>query len=162
MNIGARDATVQNVSEDRDVQSVDTAFAIANRQRVEESLRRMLVRAVARIQHGNFEAPGNELGGARGSVANHDSVRAHGFERPDGVNQRFTFFQARRFGLEVHCVGAEARGSGGKADSCSGGWLEESKGDRLSAKRGEFLEGMTLEFLKWLRLIEYEGDLLGG
>ena len=99
---------------------------------------------------------------ARSGVADHDSVRPHGFERPHRVNQRFAFFQAGGFGLEIHRVRAEARSGGGEADARARGRLEESECDRLSAKRGEFFERMALEFLKWLRLIEYEGDLLGG
>src|SRR5579862_198845 len=49
MNVGARDAAVLDVAEDSDVEVVDSAEAIANREGVEETLRGMLVRTIAGV-----------------------------------------------------------------------------------------------------------------
>ena len=49
VDVRTRDARVQNVADDRDFQSFDPAFVFANRQRIEQRLRWMFVRAVAGI-----------------------------------------------------------------------------------------------------------------
>ncbi len=162
MNIGARDARMKDVAENCDIEAVEAAFAIADGERVEQGLRGMFVRAVAGIEHGNIHAAGDEIGGARCRVANHDSVGAHGFERPDSVNERFAFFHAGGFGLQIHGIRAETRGGSGEADARARGRLEESESDGFAAEGGEFFEGMALKFLEWLRLIENENNLLGG
>jgi hypothetical protein len=89
MNIGTRHAAVQNVAEDGEIPAFELAFAVANCQRVQQRLRGMLVRAVSGIEHGHAEAFGDELRRARGTVAHHDAVGAHGFQRAHGVEQRF-------------------------------------------------------------------------
>ena len=49
VNVGSRHAAVRDVADDRDLQTVEPAFALTNRQRVEQGLRRMLVSAVAAV-----------------------------------------------------------------------------------------------------------------
>ena len=161
MNIGSRHAAVQDVAEDRDVQPFEAAAAVANRQRIEQRLRGMLVRAVAGVDHRNIQAARDEIRGARRCMTHHDAVGLHGVERADRVEQRFAFFQAGGFRLQIHRVGAEARGRRGEADARASGRLEESERHGLAAQRGQFFQGMALEFLKWLRLIEHENNLLG-
>ena len=115
VNIRARHAAVKNVAKDRDVPAFELALAVADRQGVEQGLRGMLVRAVAGIEHGNFEALGDEFRRAGRSVANHDAIGAHGFERANRVDQRFALFQARGFGLQSHGIRAEAGRGGGES-----------------------------------------------
>ena len=160
MNIRAGHAAVQDVAENRDVPAFELALAIADGERIEQRLRGMLVRAVAGVQHRNFEALGDEFGRAGGSVADHDAVGAHGFERANRIDQRFALFQAGGFRLEGHRIGAEARRGGGEADARARGRLEESDGDRLAAKSGQFFQRMALKFLEGFRLIENKSDLL--
>ncbi len=99
MDIRARHTAVQDVSKNRDMQAVQFSFAVANGQRVEQGLGRMFVRAVARVYHGNPEPLRNKFRSTRRTVANHDSVGPHGFERPESIEQRFAFFKAGRFRL---------------------------------------------------------------
>src|SRR6202790_2246372 len=61
LNIRARYAAVRNVSENGHVQILDSALALANGQRVEQALRRMLVHAVACIDHRNVQMPGHKI-----------------------------------------------------------------------------------------------------
>ena len=162
MNIRASDAAVEDVAENRDVPAFEAAFAVADRERVEQGLRGMLVRAIARVEHRNFEALGDEFGRAGRCVADHDAVGAHGFDGADRVDERFALFQAGGFRLKRHRVRAESRGGGGEADARARGRLEESDGDRLAAQSGEFFQGIALKFLEGLRLIENKSDLLAG
>ena len=95
-------------------------------------------------------------------MAHDEAVRAHGVEVVGGVEERFTFFEAGGFGLEVHGVRAEARGGGGEAEPRARGIFEEGQGDRFAAKSGELFEGMTLNFLERFGLIENEGEFVRG
>ncbi len=160
MNIRAGDAAVENVAENRDVPTVEAAFAIADGERVEQGLRGMLVRAIACVEHGNFEALGDEFGRAGTAVADHDAVRSHGFDGADRIDQGFALFQAGGFRLESHRIGAEAGGSRGEADARARGRLEERDRDGFAAKRRQFLKGIALKFLEGLGLIENKSDLL--
>ena len=96
INIRTRHAAVQNIAQNRDVPAFELPFAIANRERVEQSLRRMFMRAVARIHHRNFQALGHEFRSARRGVSDHDSIGTHRFERANGVNQRFALLAGSR------------------------------------------------------------------
>ena len=160
MNIRARHAAVQNVAENGDVPAFELSLPVANRERVEQGLRGMLVRAVAGIENGNFEALGDEFRRAGRCVANDDSIGAHGLERANRVDERFALLQARGFGLQRHGVRAEPGGGGGEADARARGRLEKGDGDGLAAQRGKFFQRMALEFLEGLGLIENKSNLL--
>src|SRR5579862_600115 len=133
MNIRAGHAAVENVAQDRDVPAVEAALAIADGERVEKRLGGMFVRAIARVQHGNFEALGDEFRRAGRAVADHDAVGTHGFDGAHGVDQRLALFQAGGFRLEGHRIGAEARRGCGEADARARGRLEERDCDCLAA-----------------------------
>ena len=60
-NVRARDAAKQNVADDRDVQPGDASLFLADRVKIEERLRRMLVRAIAGIDHARLESLGEKL-----------------------------------------------------------------------------------------------------
>src|SRR5712692_11906245 len=57
VNVGARHAAVQDVAENRDVQPLDGAAPIPNRQSIQERLRGMLMRAISRVDNGNRQMP---------------------------------------------------------------------------------------------------------
>src|ERR1019366_4892455 len=54
-NIGARDARMEDVAADRDRQSFDPALVAPDRERIEEGLGGMLMRAVARVDDGAID-----------------------------------------------------------------------------------------------------------
>ncbi len=103
----------------------------------------------------------DEIGGAGTGVAHHDAVGLHRVERVHGIEKRFAFFQAGRFGLQVHAVCAEARCGGGETDSRARGRLKECERHTFSAQRGQFFQRMLLNFLKWFGLIQQKCNLLG-
>jgi hypothetical protein len=133
MNIGASDTAVLEVAEDGDIEVVDFAEAIANGERVEQSLRGMFVRAVAGVDDRDIEVASDEIGCTGGSMPHDQAIRLHGVERLYGVEKRLAFFHAGRFRLQVHRVGTETRSGGAKADARSSGILEEGQGDRFAA-----------------------------
>ena len=71
---GARDARVQDVADDRDVQPFEAAERLLHRVQVEERLRRMLVLPVAGVDHARIRLARDELGCADRRVAHDDDV----------------------------------------------------------------------------------------
>jgi len=88
-----------NVAENRDVEIGDSAFAVANRQGVEQSLRRMFVRPIPSVDHGNIQMPGHKVRSARSRMPYDQTIGLHGIQCVHGVQERFAFFQAGGFGL---------------------------------------------------------------
>ena len=86
---GACDARVENVTHDRDVESLEPPEGLAHRVEVEQRLRRMLVLAVARVHDVRIGVRGDELCGADLGMAKNDHVRVVGRERQGRVFQRF-------------------------------------------------------------------------
>ncbi len=127
-----------NIAEDGDVEIVDSAFAIADGESVKEALRGMLVGTVASVNNGDIEMVGDEVGGAARGVAHDEAVRLHGVEGVYGVEERFAFFYAGGFGLEIHGVRAETAGGGAEADASERGIFEEGQSDGFAAEGGEF------------------------
>ena len=98
---------MRNVAADRDVEAFDPALVAADRQRIEQRLSRMLMRAVAGIDHRAIDLAGEKMHGAGLGMADDDEVRPHRIERDGGVDQRLALFQARGLHRHVHDVGAE-------------------------------------------------------
>src|SRR5579875_113496 len=138
MDIGARHAAVNDVPQNRDVPAIQFALAVTDGKSIQQRLRGMFVHAVARVEHGDIHALGDERGRARGAVADDEAVGTHGFKRANGVRQRFALLQTGGLGLQVHAVRTEARGSGGEADTRARGGLEKCKGDGFTTKSGQF------------------------
>ena len=81
----------------------------ADGERVEQRLRRVLVRAVAGVDDAMlWSCAATKSARARRRVPQHDGVGAHRLEVPDRVEQRLALGHARRLRADVHDVGAEA------------------------------------------------------
>src|SRR5260370_24049838 len=130
------------------------AQAVPDRQRVQQTLRRMLVRAIARVHHRNIKMPGHIIRGSRRRMPHHQAVRLHGVQIECGVQQRLAFLDAGSLGLQVHSVGAEPRRGRSKADARARGVLEKRQCHRLSAQRRQFFQWMLLDFLKGFALVK--------
>ena len=81
---------------------------VAQREHVEQPLRRMLVRAVAGVDDVRLDALGEELRRARRAVADHDHVDPHRLEIARRVDERLALRHARPRCRDVHRVGREA------------------------------------------------------
>ena len=103
----ARDARVEDVADDRDVQALEPAERLLDRVEVEQRLRRVLVLAVAGVDDVRLGHPRDELRRADLRVADHDHVRVVGAERERGVLQRLALVHRRAGGLDAERVGGE-------------------------------------------------------
>jgi hypothetical protein len=106
-DVRAGDAGMQDVAADRHQQALDAAFVAADGQRVEQGLRRMLMRAVTGIDHRAVELAGEQFDRAGGVMAHHKDIRVHGVEGDRGVDQRLALAHGGLADRHVHHVGAE-------------------------------------------------------
>ena len=157
MNVGARHAAVQDIAENGDVQILERTPGGRGSSSASSSacVGCSCVPSPALIT-GISRRSCNEIRRRRKSCAASRYSRASWRRACARYQQRFAFLQARRFGLQVHLVGAQPRGGGGKTDSRARGRLKESQRDGFAAQRGEFLQRMPLEFLERLRLVQEE------
>ncbi len=86
-HVRAQHAAVQQVADDRDAQAREPALVLDHRERVEQRLRRMLVRAVAGVDDARPADARELMRRARRGVAHDDHVRRHRLERPRGVGR---------------------------------------------------------------------------
>ena len=88
---------------------LEAAEALANREGVEERLRRMLVRAVAGVDDRGRQPLGEHLRRAGMLVADDDHVRAHRHQVLGGVDERFALSRRDEPEAEKLSVSAERR-----------------------------------------------------
>ena len=106
-DVGARDPRVHDVAADRDHQALDAALAPADGERVEQRLGRMLVAAVAGVDHRAVDVAGEQRDRAAVLVAHHQHVRMHRVQGHRGVDQGLALLDRGRADRHVDDVGAE-------------------------------------------------------
>ena len=107
---------------------------------VQQRLRGVFVRTVAGIDKGNIlrclatnsHAPEEEWRITMQS-------RLHGVQGARGIEQRFAFLDARRFGLQIERIGAQARRGRGKTNARASRIFEKCQGHAFAA--GQFFRG---------------------
>ena len=134
-DVRARDARMQDVAADRDGKALDAALAAADGERVEQRLRRMLVRAVAGVDDRAVDLAGEKMHGAGRVMAHDDDVGPHGVQRRRGVDQRLALLHRGRRDRHVHDVGAEPLAGDLEGGLGAGRGLEEQV-DLRAARAG--------------------------
>ena len=79
-------------------------------ERVQQGLGRVLVSAVARVDHAALDPGGEPMSRTGIGVTDDYGVCAHRFERQGGVLERFALGHARTLGREVDDVGGQPLG----------------------------------------------------
>src|SRR6185437_13854332 len=160
-DVRARHPRMQHVTHDAHPAAREIAQVVAQREQVEEALRGVLVRAVARIDDVALDAIGEELRGTRRPVADHDHVNPHRLEIARGVYQRFALLHAGPGRRDVHGIGGQALLGELEGDTRASRRFEEEIDDGLAAERGHFLDGALADFLERFGGVENETDLPG-
>src|SRR5688572_11808921 len=96
MCIGPRHAAMHDISHDRDLESVQAAFALSNGQGIEQRLCGMLMGSIPAVDDAS---PGHARDGLRraGRTVSYDNaVRGHGIQGPCRVDESFSFGDAAR------------------------------------------------------------------
>ncbi len=158
-DVGAGDAAVQDVAADGDGQAGDAALGAADGERVEQRLRRVLVRAVAGVDHRAVDLLRQELDGAGRVMAHDDDVGAHGVERHGRVDQRLALRHRRGRDVHVHDVGAEALGRHLERALRARRGFEEQVDQRAAAQHVALLAGLAVVVGGLVGEIEQKIDL---
>ena len=154
-------AAVQQVADDRDLEAGQPALVLADRERVEQRLRRVLVHAVAGVDDRRMARPGEQVRRARRGVAHHDHVRRHRLEVAHGVEERLPLRHARRRGRDAQRVGAQTLLGDLERRARARARLEEQIHDGAAAQRGHLLDRSAADFLHRDGGVEDERDLVG-
>ena len=93
-------------------------------------------------------------------MAHDQAIGLHGVQVERGVEKRFAFFQAARFGLQIHGVRAKTRSGGPEAEARPRGILEKRESNGFAAQRGQFLKRVALNGLERFALIEEKGKFI--
>ena len=108
-DVRSGDPRVRDVADDPDVSTFERAELLAQREGVQQRLRRVLVLAVAGVDDRGRRPAGDEARGAGVRRADDDRVGRVGGERQHRVLQRLALLDARPAGGEVHDVRADRR-----------------------------------------------------
>ena len=130
---------MQDVAADRHGEARQLALGAADGQRVEQRLGRMLVRAVAGIDHRAGDLLRQKRGGTGRGVADDQDVGAHGVQRHRRVDQRLALLHRRIADRHVHHVGAEPLAGQLEGGLRAGRGFEEEVDLRAAAQRRRLL-----------------------
>ena len=140
-DVGAGDPAVQDVADDHDAATLDVAEPLPDGQRVQQRLRRVLVGAVAGVDHRRVRrsaaaGPLREPLCRTGSrVPDDQRVGAGGAQRQRGVAQRFALAHRRSGGADVDHVGAHPLAGDLERHPGAGRVLVEHRDHRAAAQR---------------------------
>ncbi len=133
---------------------------MAQRQRIEQRLRRVLVLPVTRVEHRTIDLVRNQLRRAARAVADDDRIGAHGVERDRGVDQGLALLHARLGGVHIDHVGAEALAGDLEAQQRARRIFEEGVDDGQARHEIFMLRRLAVERDPLLRLVEQEQDFV--
>jgi hypothetical protein len=150
---------VEDIAADHNDEAFDMAFMAADGERVEQRLRRMLVAAVAGIDHRAVHLLGQELDSARSMVTHHQKVGTHGVERHRRVDQRFALLHRRGRDRHVHDIGAEPLAGKLEGALRPGRGLEEEVDQRAAAQIVALFVDLATKLAGLLGKVEQPGDL---
>ena len=138
-NVRARDPRMQQVAADRHGEPGDAAFAPADGEGIQQRLGRVLVAAVAGIDHRAAHVPRQQGHGTAVVVADHQHVGMHGVERHRRVDQRLALLDRGRADRHVDDVGTQPLAGQLERGQRPGRVLEEQVDLRQAAQQVELL-----------------------
>ena len=153
---------MRDVAADRHDEAGEAPLVAADRQRVEQSLGRMLVRAVAGIDDGALDFLRKQRHRACGMMADDENVRPHGVQRHRRVDQRLALLHGGGGDRHVHDVGAEPFAGQLEGGLRAGRGFEEEIDLRAAAERRLLLLDLPADVDGGFSRIKEKGYILGG
>ena len=152
-DVGPGDPAVQDVADDDHPATLDVAEPLPQGQRVQQRLRRVLVSAVAGIDHRRSTVRGGRpvgepLRGTGCRVADDQRIGAGGAQGQRGVAQRFTFAHRRSRSADVDHVGAHPLAGDLEGHPGAGGVLVEHRDDGAAPQRRQLADFATDQGLR--------------
>ena len=154
IDVRARHARMQNVAADRDDQALDRSLVAADGQRIEQRLGRMLMRAVAGIDHRAVHLLRQQFHRAGSVMPDHQDVGMHGVQRHRGIDQRLALLHGGRVDRHIHDVGAEPLAGQFERGLRPGRGFEEQIDLGAAAQRRALLLDLAIEIDEFLGEIE--------
>src|SRR5580692_7266732 len=94
MTSAARHTAMKNIADDGGLQALQRLLMLQDRERIEQSLRRMLVHAVSRVNDGDVEMLCHQVRRASRWMPHNDAIGAHGPQRVSRIEYGFAFLNA--------------------------------------------------------------------
>src|SRR6266852_2799769 len=153
-------ATASSIAGDSDLEAVDALLVLADREGVEQRLRRVLVHAVAGVDDPRPADARQQVARARRSVAQDDHVGRHRLDVHRRVGQRLAFQDARCRDGDVERVGAEPLLRDLERRARPRARLVEQVDDRLPAQRRHLLDRPLPDLAHRFRGVEDQINLV--
>ena len=107
VNVGAGNAAVQNVADNRNFQTCESSFALFNREQIQQGLRGVRVCSVAGVDYYGLDGFCREVSRALRLVPHDNRVDAHSLNRAERVAQTFTLDDRTCPAVYAHNVRAQ-------------------------------------------------------
>lgn len=139
---------VRDVADDADLEAVDVSERLANRERVKQCLRRVLVLAIATVDHVGVHVLRQDARRALLLAAHDDEIAVHGIERLGGIGQGLALGGRRARSREVDDVTGKALAGDLEARARARRGFEEEVDDGAAAQGGELLDRAIVDLLE--------------
>src|SRR5262249_23928768 len=159
VDVRASYPAVGDITHYRHVKAFEVALLLADRQKVEEGLRGVLVRAVSGVHDGARQLAGQQLGGPGRRVTDNDHVGTHRGNVLRGVDEALALARARSACGEVDDVGRQPFPRDLERGARARGRLVEEVHDRLAAERRDFLDLAPGDLLERRGSVDQQDDL---
>jgi len=152
---------MQNVANDRDLQSFDRSLVFANRQRIEQSLCRVFVRTIARVDNRRIAHARQVIRRTGRRMPNHNAVGRHGFKVSRRVEKCLAFRNAWSRDANVHGVSRQTLRGDFERSARSRRRFKEQVDDGAPAQRRHLLYFALRDIAKRFSRIEQMNYLFG-
>ena len=150
---------MRDIAADRDAEAVQPTLGAADRQRIQQRLRGMLMPPVARVEHGAVHLLRQQVYRARLRVAHDQQVGVHCVQRHRRVDQRFAFFDRAGLHCHVHHIRAQTLARDLETRLRSGGVLKKHVDLRQPAQRVRMLVRLAVSVGIGVGQIQQGGDV---
>ena len=151
---------MQDVADDRDFQPRDPTFIVTDGQRVEEGLRRVFMRAVARVDHCGMDDFCDLMRRAGGGMTDDNRVGRHRLQVQRRVDQSLALDYAGGRSRDIDRVGGQTLRRDFETRAGARGRLEEEIDHGLPAQRRDFFDLSLIYIAESFGGVEDEIDLL--
>ena len=160
MNVGARHPRMRHIAANRHDQAGKLTLTAANGEGIEQGLRRVFMRAIARVDHRTVDLLGEQLDRPGVVMADDEGIEVHGIQRHRRIDQRFAFTDRGSRRLHVDHIGPQPLGGQFKARPRAGGGFKKQVHHRLTAQAIILAVGLAILLHIGFRKIENGADLM--
>ncbi len=151
---------MRHIPDNGHAQSLERHPPLSNRIEIEQRLSRMLMPAVAGIDHRGLHPASQGLCRSRRRMTQHDDIRLHGLNVARRIEQGFAFDDAARRRGKIDDIRAQSLGRQLERRARSRARLEEEIHNCTPAQRRHFLDLAAAHFLERIGRLKNKLDIL--